>query len=133
MANPAFGRLAALVPLPRKHLTRFHGVFAPHAALRALVTPAGRGPGARSGTDAVASAMPRHVAMTWARRLQRVFNIEIESCARCGGRLKVLASIEDPEVIARILAHRRARGQEEAPVASLGPRAPPPGMSGMLF
>ncbi len=28
-------RLAALVPPPRAHLTRFHGVFAPHAALRA--------------------------------------------------------------------------------------------------
>src|SRR5512143_2410713 len=27
-------RLAALVPLPRAHLTRFHGVLAPHAALR---------------------------------------------------------------------------------------------------
>jgi hypothetical protein len=25
--------------------------------------------------------------MTWARRLQRVFGIEIERCARCGGRL----------------------------------------------
>jgi Putative transposase len=37
-------RLAALVPQPRMHLTRFHGVFAPHAALRAPVTPAGRGP-----------------------------------------------------------------------------------------
>jgi hypothetical protein len=71
--------------------------------------------------------------MTWARRLQRVFNIEIERCARCGGRLKVLASIEDPEVIARILAHRRERGDEDPPVGSLGPRAPPSGRSGMLF
>src|SRR5512134_560441 len=41
-------RLAALVPPPRVHLTRFHGVFAPHAALRAAITPAGRGPGART-------------------------------------------------------------------------------------
>jgi hypothetical protein len=30
---------------------------------------------------------PRHVAMTWAARLKRVFGIEIEPCARCGGRL----------------------------------------------
>jgi len=47
-------RLAALVPPPRAHLTRFHGVFAPHAALRAAVTPAGRGPGAhrRAGKPA---------------------------------------------------------------------------------
>jgi hypothetical protein len=31
-------RLAALVPPPRKHLTRYHGVFAPHAALHAAET-----------------------------------------------------------------------------------------------
>jgi hypothetical protein len=127
-------RLAALVPPPRAHLTRYHGVFAPHAALRAAVTPAGRGPGAHSRAGTVENPTPRHVAMTWVRRLQRVFGIDIERCARCGGRLKVLASIEDPEVIARILAHRRERGQEQAPVASLGPRAPPPGLaSGSLF
>jgi hypothetical protein len=29
--------------------------------------------------------------MNWARRLKRVFGIEIEQCARCGGRLKVIA------------------------------------------
>ncbi len=39
-------RLAALVPSPRAHLTRFHGVFAPNATLRAQVTAAGRGRGA---------------------------------------------------------------------------------------
>jgi hypothetical protein len=33
-------RLAALVPPPRMHLTRFHGVFARHSKLRAAVTPA---------------------------------------------------------------------------------------------
>ncbi len=31
-------RLAALVPRPRMHLIRYHGVFAPHSALRAVVT-----------------------------------------------------------------------------------------------
>lgn len=41
------GRLAALVPPPRMHLTRYHGVFAPHSRLRAAVTPAGRGRGAK--------------------------------------------------------------------------------------
>jgi len=32
-------RLAALVPRSRMHLTRYHGVFAPHSKLRAAVTP----------------------------------------------------------------------------------------------
>jgi hypothetical protein len=37
--------------------------------------------------------------------LQMLFGIEIEDCARCGGKPKVIASIEEPQVIAKILAH----------------------------
>jgi len=35
-----------------------------------------------------------------------VLTIEIDICARCHGRLRVIASIEDLAVIARILVHR---------------------------
>lgn len=45
-------RLAALVPPPRVHLTRFHGVFAANAALRAAVTPAGDWGGRRPAAPA---------------------------------------------------------------------------------
>jgi hypothetical protein len=83
----------------RMHLTRFHGVFAPHSRLRAAVTPAHRGVGSEAeSADPDRPATPRHVAMTWARRLKRVFGIEINTCTRCGGQLKVIASIEEPEV-----------------------------------
>jgi hypothetical protein len=123
-------RLAALVPPPRMHLTRFHGVFAPHGKLRAAVTPAHRGVGAPKAPACnggqVPPSTPRHVAMSWARRLKRVFGIDIESCARCGGKLKVIASIEEPVVIAKILEHLEKtapeRHQAELP---LGARAPP--------
>ena len=64
------------------------------------------------------------VRMTWARRLKRVLGIEIQLCARCGGRLQVIASIEEPELIECILAHRRERGEEAAPTTSRGARAP---------
>ena len=57
-------RLAALVPLPRVHLTRFHGLFAPHSRLRALITPAGRGRTAQPRP-------PRHHALRWMQRLKR--------------------------------------------------------------
>jgi hypothetical protein len=43
--------------------------------------------------------------MTWMQRLKRVFNIDFEACERCGGKVKVIASIEDPAVIAHILKH----------------------------
>ncbi len=43
--------------------------------------------------------------MTWAQRLKRVFSIDIEKCEKCGGPVRVIASIEDPEVIKKILNH----------------------------
>jgi len=53
------------------------------------------------------------VAMGWAQRLKRVFGIEIDTCQRCGGTLRIVASIEQPEVIAMISrtssARRRSR------------------------
>jgi hypothetical protein len=54
--------------------------------------------------------------------LKRVFAIEIERCQRCGGALKVIASIEDPVLIERILAHVGQLAEEGlVPFASRGP------------
>ena len=101
-------RLVALVPKPRVNLTRFHGVFAPNSAHRAQVTPAKRGKGNKARTaDAPEDTTPaeRRAAMTWAQRLKRVFNIDIEICNSCGGHVKIIACIEDPVVIEKILTH----------------------------
>ena len=43
--------------------------------------------------------------MTWAQRLKRVFDIDIETCSECGGDVCIIASIEDPAVIQKILVH----------------------------
>jgi hypothetical protein len=43
--------------------------------------------------------------MSWARLLKRVFDIDIERCPHCGGTMKIIAAIEEPAVIAKILAH----------------------------
>ena len=43
------------------------------------------------------------VRLSWARLLKRVFEIDIEQCPQCGGTLKLIAAIEDPPVIAKIL------------------------------
>jgi hypothetical protein len=36
---------------------------------------------------------------------KRVFDIDIERCPNCGSALKIIAAIEDPPVIVRILTH----------------------------
>ncbi len=43
--------------------------------------------------------------MTWAQRLERVFAIEIEKGEKCGGKVKIIACIEDAGVIEKILKH----------------------------
>lgn len=120
-------RLAALVPPPWMHLTRYHGVFAPHSKLRAAITPAHRGTGRKpQAEEGDKPATPHHVAMHWAQRLKRVFGVDIEACNRCGGKLKVIASTEEPEVIAKILSHlERMVPQQMQAELPLGARAPP--------
>jgi hypothetical protein len=100
-------RLAALVPKPRVNLTRFHGVFAPNSKVRGEVVKSKRG---RRLTPTATPAEQRQ-RMTWAQRLKRVFRLDIERCA-CGGQLKIIASIEQPQVIQKILDHldKQARG-----------------------
>ena len=121
-------RLAALVPKPRINLTRFHGVFAPNSQYRARVTPAKRGKGAKpKASDEGQEKTPaeRRAAMTWAQRLKRVFGIDIETCPACGGAVRIIACIEDPVVIERILIHLDEKNTS-AEVSRLPPcRAPP--------
>jgi hypothetical protein len=95
-------RLVALIPKPRVNLTRFHGVFAPNSRYRAMVTPAkrGRGKNTKAAYDKQNQTQAEHhAAMTWAQRLKRVFNIDIETCSECGGEVRIIACIDDPEVI----------------------------------
>jgi ribosomal protein S27E len=123
-------RLAALVPRPRVNLTRYHGVFAPNSPHRAWVTKAGRGRGAnRKASDEGEEDTPaaRRSAMTWAQRLKRVFRIDVETCQACGGAVKIIASIEDPVVIRKILAHMGETASVREGLRLPAPRAPPDG------
>ncbi len=80
--------------------------------------------------------------MTWAQRLKRVFGIDIETCSKCGGDVRitapahpcargisasmhVVACIEDPEVIRKILAHLDEKVTPTATVLLPESRAPP--------
>ncbi len=100
-------QLVSLVPKPRVNLTRFHGVFAPNSKYRALVTPARRGKDTKCYSTDGSNQTPaeKRISMTWAKRLKRVFNIDVQTCAKCGGDVKIIASIEDPAVIRTILAY----------------------------
>ena len=157
-------RLAPLIPPPRAHQVRYHGVLAPCASgrdrivpgreVREVVTraegdapslladhPTTRIDGAGNGLDAyrghgaenvppvaseslrpgsiepdpvspdararlqpiVAPASPLPRRMAWADLLQRVFEVDALRCPACGGRMRILSAITDPDVARRIL------------------------------
>jgi len=118
-------KLAALVPSPRVNLTRFHGVFAPNSRYRAdiIIQKKDR----KSAEKDIKTEGGKCRAMTWAARLKRAFNIDIKTCEACGGAVKVVACIDDPVVINKILNHLNSQ-QDKRVCMPVGVRAPPIGL-----
>lgn len=101
-------RLVALVPRPRVHLTRYHGVLGPHYKHRKQIVP--KPPELKVVGQEQDIIEPKQLELKkknipWARLLARVFNIDVETCIKCGGKMKIIAAIEDPKVIRKILEH----------------------------
>ncbi len=100
-------KLAALVPQPRIHLTRFFGCLAPHSKIRSKIVP--------KKEEVIHSTTPvcdtaesnkkqNHKKMSWAQLLARTFGIDTHHC-ECGGELKIVAAIMEAAVIRKILTH----------------------------
>ena len=107
-------RLASLVPKPRINLTRFHGVFAPNSKFRGHLTTTKRGRGGEKPVPKnhdLPDMETLRFKQTWMQALKRVFHIDLECCQHCGkhGEVKVIASIEDPRTIEKILLHLKKR------------------------
>jgi hypothetical protein len=92
----------------------FQGVLAPNAKLRREIVPS---PPEQATAPACDHAQGAPARLSWARLLKRVFDIDIEHCPNCGGSLKIIAAIEDPPVIVKILSHLGlpTRGLPRAP------------------
>lgn len=127
-------RLAALVPPPRFHLLRYHGVLAAHAAARAEVVPGRQPPSTppqlpifEPNDEPPLAPRTRH---RWACLLERAFGVEVTTCPveGCGGRMKIVELATEPHDIARVLSGepRRARAPPTRRIA-------PPGQLSFAF
>ncbi|MFW6234287.1 MAG: hypothetical protein ACOC4I_02790 [Spirochaetota bacterium] len=65
----------------------------------------------------------------WARLLAKVYEVDPFVCPKCGADMKVIAVIEDPEELGRILRHpgRRAEQQPKAATRLVKIGRSPPG------
>ena len=48
--------------------------------------------------------------MSGAQWLKRVFKLDLSRCEGCGGQVRVIACVEDPLVIGKILEHLEKTG-----------------------
>jgi hypothetical protein len=135
-------KLAALTPRPEINLALYHGVLAPHArwrpdvvAYRRAETGGGTEGGAAmggTGTGRGGAAKPRY--WTWAALMRWAFDLEVLRCPRCAGRMRLLATIDDPVVLQKILAQvglPSARDGPRLPCALSGGPAEPPALPGV--
>ena len=86
-------RVAALVPRPRLHLIRFHGVLAHNAKLCALMVPQGFEPAAQESMFFACEPNCAHhgpVRLRWAKLLKQMLDLNLEHCPNCGGELTIL-------------------------------------------
>jgi hypothetical protein len=132
------GRLAALIPPPRRHRHRYYGVLAPNAPLRGQVTalagmpdgtPAADAPGSiaapivtpsrsSEGTEEApgeAEAILRRAARyAWALLLARIHEVFPLVCPHCGGEMRIIAFITDAGAVRDILTHLASRHRRHA-------------------
>jgi hypothetical protein len=130
------GRLAVLVPRPRINLILYYGTLGARAGRRpevvrgvsaetSLAEPARTGDGAAAVTDHEASRRAEGRGWRWAALMRRTFGFDVLACPRCGGRLRLVALIEDAAVIARILRHFGLPGTIPSPRPARAPPAAP--------
>jgi hypothetical protein len=116
--------LAALVPRPQMHLTRYHGVLAPNAKLRSRVVSKCRLLGVQLQAPQTRSAAIRSPCRRGRNKLAGRGCSSACSTSTCGAaraaapersrEIKIIAAILERAAIDRILTHRR-----------LDPRPPP--------
>jgi hypothetical protein len=118
-------RLAVLTPRPRVNLILYYGVLAPRALWRAVIVPRTadgievREEAAPEDGDASCAKPSRAGAYQWAELMRRTFGVDVLACPRCGGRLRLVALIDQASVIQRILRHRAPhRSPRAAPRAA---------------
>jgi len=109
-------------------------MFVPNSRHRAWVTPARRGKGNKARkSEEPPTPSERRASTTRAQRPKRVFNIGIETCQACGGPVRIIACIEVPAVIEKILAHLMSTEETRGPSPFPESRALQTGEQAVLF
>jgi hypothetical protein len=119
------GLLAARIPPPRRHRHRYCGVRALNSLLRPAVTALAAAPEpvpVRADAVAAESSVRRAARYLWAMLLARIYEVFPLTCPKCGGAMRIIAFIDEPSEVKKILAHL----DEPSAAPMLAPARVPP-------
>mgnify|MGYP001767302558 CR=1 FL=1 len=100
-------KLIPLIPRPRAHVIRYHGILGPAAKDRHKIVP--RSGPVQYGRETSQpkphqiDASPRLNRLPWAVLLKRVFLVDVLECPKCQGRMEILAVVTKPASVRRYL------------------------------
>jgi hypothetical protein len=127
-------RLAALIPPPRAHRHRYHGVLAPNAKLRATVTALAPAASDYNAAAAEKTAQDNTVEEVWrsparylwAMLLARLYESTPLVCPICQADMRVVAFVTDGDSVRHILEYIGASTDPPR----ISPARGPPGWEG---
>lgn len=117
--------LTAHIPNAGEHLVRYYGWYSNVSRGKRRKAEGAE----RTSIEEVSEVAPSVAKRAWARLIKQVYEVDPLVCPRCAGAMRIIAFIEQPEVIAKILTHlglcsalRQSKGPAPAhspPVLSL--------------
>jgi hypothetical protein len=93
--------MASHIPNKGEQMVRYYGYY----------SNSSRGRRKKAGTDGIIPCLLQpektdiQFRKTWSRLIQKIYEVDPLTCPRCQGKMRVIAFIEDPEVVKKILKH----------------------------
>jgi len=110
------------VPDKYEHLVRYYGYYSNRSRGARRLARCNTEDQATTVIDDTPPDWRRKV--NWARLIQKVYEVDPLECPHCGATLRIIALIDEPVVIERILKHLKARDPGPATIQPSG-RDPP--------
>jgi hypothetical protein len=100
-------KVAALVPPPNSHLTRYSGVFSSHSKWRnkVVLRPEKRTGFCQDKGDLADEGRKKVKNHRWAKLLARTFKVDVGTCPECGEDMEIIGAVQDDIEVRRYLRH----------------------------
>jgi len=126
--NDLLDRLSHLIPPPRRHRHRYHGVLAPNALMRPAVTArtgqtieTGAHTAPAPAVDKPAERSRSPAAYLWAALIARIYECLPLACPTCGAKMRLIAFLSEAASVKPVLVHLRLPTEPPLVAPARGP------------